>query len=455
MTVILAIANQNGGVGKTVTAANVSAGFARAGRRTLAVDCDAQADLTRWLLDRADQDAADLEAIVVGGADPAAAVHPTRVAGLDALPATPRLAHIARALAADGTLIARALGRLRPRYDAMVLDLPSSLGRLTVSALAAADGIVIPVTASVAGCTGWPASATGWPASAPTASSPRRCGVCCSPRPTWTSRGGCGPGWAATCATPSPTSGSLARGCCRCWCPAGSVWTTWCPSGCCWATRRPMPGRAETWSTPTPGWSTTCWSGYPQPRGPQPRGHAVSAEHERVVTTDRFTSDDRAVVLVEAPAPDPKAIRDQEPGLPRRHHVQVNEEASAFSTTNGWGSSWGCHRRRRGADGPRLHRRGQPAPEPLDLHLRVLSCRHHLPTPLRSRRDCAACRRSAPPRCGWRRPPPTPSRRPRSQLLCSWSCRQAAPGSMVARWPTRGTGKTRPPWPLVASVRPG
>lgn len=154
VTVILAIANQNGGAGKTVTAANVSAGFARAGRRTLAVDCDAQADLTRWLLDPVDQDAADLEAIIAGGVDPDAAVHPTRVAGLDALPATPRLAHIARALAADTTLIARALGRLRPRYDAMVLDLPSSLSRLTVSALAAADGIVIPVTASVVGLHG-------------------------------------------------------------------------------------------------------------------------------------------------------------------------------------------------------------------------------------------------------------------------------------------------------------
>jgi chromosome partitioning protein len=154
VTVILAIANQNGGVGKTVTAANVSAGFARAGRRTLAVDCDAQADLTRWLLDPLDQDAADLAAIVAGGADPAAAVHPTRVAGLDTLPATPRLAHIARALAADSTRIARALGRLRPRYDAIVLDLPSSLGRLTVSALAAADGIVIPVPASVLGLRG-------------------------------------------------------------------------------------------------------------------------------------------------------------------------------------------------------------------------------------------------------------------------------------------------------------
>jgi chromosome partitioning protein len=154
VTVILAIANHNRRVGKTVTAANVSAGFARAGRRTLAVDCDAQADLTRWLLGRADEDAADLEAIVVGGADPAAAVHSTRVVGLDALPATPRLAHISRALAGDGAGMAQALGRLRSGYEAMVLDLPSSLGRLTVSALAAADGIVIPVTASVLGLHG-------------------------------------------------------------------------------------------------------------------------------------------------------------------------------------------------------------------------------------------------------------------------------------------------------------
>jgi len=154
VTVILAIANHNDGVGKTVTAANITAGFARAGRRTLAVDCDAQADLTHWLLGHADEDAADLEAIVAGGADPATTAQPTRVVGLDALPATPRLARIGRALAADATLIARALGGLRPRYDAMVLDLPSSLSRLTVSALAAADGIVIPVPASAVGLHG-------------------------------------------------------------------------------------------------------------------------------------------------------------------------------------------------------------------------------------------------------------------------------------------------------------
>jgi chromosome partitioning protein len=202
MTVILAIANQNGGAGKTVTAANVSAGFARAGRRTLAVDCDAQGHLTRWLLGRAGQDAADLEAIVVGGADPAAAVHPTRVVGLDALPATGRLARIARALAADSTLIARALGRLRPGYDAMVLDLPSSLSRLTVSALAAADGIVIPVPASALGLHGL-AGFRDWLASfrfdriitAPV------WGVLLT-RADLDAQGGCGPGWAATCAMP-------------------------------------------------------------------------------------------------------------------------------------------------------------------------------------------------------------------------------------------------------------
>jgi chromosome partitioning protein len=154
VTVILAIANHNSGVGKTVTAANMAAGFARAGRRTLAVDCDAQAHLTRWLLGRSDEDAPDLEAIVAGGDDPSAAVHPTRVAGLDALPATPLPARTARALAADSTRVAQALGRLRPRYDAMVLDLPSSLSRLIVSALAAADGIVIPVAASVVGLHG-------------------------------------------------------------------------------------------------------------------------------------------------------------------------------------------------------------------------------------------------------------------------------------------------------------
>jgi chromosome partitioning protein len=57
-------------------------------------------------------------------------------------------------LTGDSTRIARALGRLRPGYDAMVLDLPSSLSPLTVSVLAAADGILVPVPASAVGLHG-------------------------------------------------------------------------------------------------------------------------------------------------------------------------------------------------------------------------------------------------------------------------------------------------------------
>jgi hypothetical protein len=130
----------------------------------------------------------------------------------------------------------------------MMLDLPSSLSRLTVSALAAADGIVIPVTASVVGLHGL-VGFRDWLASF----RPDRIITA----PVWgvlptqadlDEQGGCGPRWAATYGTPWPTFGSLARGSCRCWCPAGSAWMTWCPRGCCWATRRPMPGRAETWS---------------------------------------------------------------------------------------------------------------------------------------------------------------------------------------------------------------
>ena len=293
MTVILAIANQNRGAGKTVTAANVSAGFARAGRRTLAVDCDAQADLTHWLLGRADQDAADLEAIVVGGADPAAAVHPTRVPGLDALPATGRLAHISRALAADSARIARALGRLRPRYDAMVLDLPSSLSRLTVSALAAADGIVTPVTATVAGLHGL-AGFRDWLASV------RADRVITAPvwgvlltqadldeqgrmrtrvgRDVRDALADFRVTGARLLPVLVPRSG-------RCGRPGVSAAAAGRPGGPCRA--GPRRGRRLR-----PAGRLPAGAGARSRRARSRGGHAVSAEHERVVTTDMFTSHD-------------------------------------------------------------------------------------------------------------------------------------------------------------------
>ena len=132
VTVILAIASHNDGAGKTVTAANVAAGFARAGRRTLAVDCDAQAHqpvAPRPRRRGRRRHGGDRHRRRRPGHG-LVAPHPPAWRG-----STPRHLGwpISRALAADGTLIARALGRLRARYDAIVLDLPSSLS-LAVSA---------------------------------------------------------------------------------------------------------------------------------------------------------------------------------------------------------------------------------------------------------------------------------------------------------------------------------
>jgi hypothetical protein len=120
------------------------------------------------------------------------------------------------------------------------------------------------------------------------------------------------------------------------------------------------------------------------------------------------------------------------------------------------------HRWRLGADGLRLHRRGQPAREhPLSASAGTV-LQHRLPTPLRSRRDCAVCRRSAPPPCGCQRPPPTPSRRPRSQLLCShWSskpgCRRsrvcfASAGVRVGHWTVQVASRGLGAHPLPAGL---
>jgi hypothetical protein len=92
----------------------------------------------------------------------------------------------------------------------------------------------------------------------------------------------------------------------------------------------------------------------------------------------------------------------------------------------------GCHRPRQEADGPRLHRRVQPAREHPPPATAGTVLRRHPPTQPLSSRDCEACRRSALPRRGWQRPPQTPSRRPRSQLLSPVTVLKATPGVMVA-----------------------
>jgi chromosome partitioning protein len=150
MTTTLAIANQKGGVAKTTTVASVGAALAELGHSVLLVDLDPQACLTFSL----GIDPEDLELsvhhVLTKGLDPAEVIVETDD-GVDLVPATIELARAeAELLTRTGrehvlTSMIEALGEADLAYDWVLLDCPPSLGVLTVAALTAADGVLIPL----------------------------------------------------------------------------------------------------------------------------------------------------------------------------------------------------------------------------------------------------------------------------------------------------------------------
>ena len=144
---VLAIANQKGGVGKTTTAVNLSAALAGAQRRVLLIDCDPQSNATSNLGETPGA-AASIYDVFAERVSIRSCVRSTQVPGLSLVPSSPELAggEIELATAQQREFRLRgAVAELADSYDYVLLDCSPSLGLLTLNALTAASGVLIPV----------------------------------------------------------------------------------------------------------------------------------------------------------------------------------------------------------------------------------------------------------------------------------------------------------------------
>ncbi|MEJ5867961.1 AAA family ATPase [Pseudokineococcus sp. 5B2Z-1] len=146
---VIALCNQKGGVGKTTTTINLGAALAELGRRVLLVDFDPQGALSAGVgVSAHDRETTVYTLMVDRHADTRDAIVRTRVEGMDVIPANIDLSAAEVQLVSEvarENLLARALRPVLDDYDVVLIDCQPSLGLLTVNALTAAHGVVIPL----------------------------------------------------------------------------------------------------------------------------------------------------------------------------------------------------------------------------------------------------------------------------------------------------------------------
>ncbi len=145
---VIAVVNQKGGVGKTTTAVNLAASLANAGRKTLLLDFDPQGNASSGVGYPRRRIELSVYDALIGDVDIHDVIRPTEIKSLFLAPSTGDLAGAEIELVSADARERRLQGLVQSivgEYDYVIIDCPPSLGILTVNALTAADGVIVPM----------------------------------------------------------------------------------------------------------------------------------------------------------------------------------------------------------------------------------------------------------------------------------------------------------------------
>lgn len=145
---IIVFANEKGGIGKTTSAVNIAACIGKRGKKVLLIDSDPQGNATSGVGVNKRTVENGVYEVLTGKCDAKDAIVKTNFDNLWLMPANIALAGAVYELLGVenyNNLLKNALAALKDEYDYLIIDCPPSLGLLTINALAAADGVIIPM----------------------------------------------------------------------------------------------------------------------------------------------------------------------------------------------------------------------------------------------------------------------------------------------------------------------